>query len=210
VNIWTRLGISVALLGIFCIVCSEMIRRDGYYDQHRREIAGGLCGAGAVAFLIGRVLNRRAVSLQRAVETQKQEEEQEQESDVSGQPFILFNLAYWGPILMAFGLVVLFIPAKGSGETPVAARAPVVPKPKLQAPFKTNVAAVELKQTNQVSFPAVKLQGITQRAGRSSALINGKTYFLGERVGEAKLISIFEQSVVLELGGELRSVTLRK
>src|SRR5437868_7503721 len=112
-NIWTRLGISVALLGIFCIVCSEMIQRDGYYDLHRREIAVALCGAGAVAFVIGRVLNRRR-RLEHQPKGTSEEQEDESNPETAGQPFILFNLAYWGPILGAFGLVVLFFPANTS------------------------------------------------------------------------------------------------
>jgi hypothetical protein len=208
VNIWTRLGISVALLGIFCIVCSEMIKRDGYYDLHRREIAGGLCGAGVVAFVIGRVLNRHRKLEHPRVERLPEESEELQEHE--GQPFILFNLAYWGPILAAFGLVVLFIPAKIMSDMVVEARAPVPPKPKAQPPAPTNVVKVEVKQTNQVSFPPLKLQGITQRGTKSTALINGRTYFLGDTVGEAKLISIFDSSVVFELQGQMLSVTLRK
>ena len=136
----------------------------------------------------------------------EQAQEQEEGTDGSGQPFILFNLAYWGPILVAFGLVVLYIPAKGTGAMPVAARAPAPPKPKIGP---TNVAVAPVKQTHQVSFPAVKLQGITQRGAQSSALINGKTYFLGDMVGEAKLLSIFESSVILELQGQMKSVILK-
>ena len=206
-NIWTRLGISVALLGIFCIICSEMIQRDGYYDQHRREIAGGLCGVGIISFIIGRVLNRKRKLEQAKVERFRDEADEAQEHE--GEPFILFNLAYWGPILAAFGLVVLFIPAKTTSGTVIEARAPAPPRPKAQTPAQTNLMKVEIKQTNQVAFPTLKLQGITQRGEKSTALINGRTYFLGDTVGDAKLISIFDGSVVFELQGQMLSVTLR-
>ena len=204
-NIWTRLGIAVALLGIFCIACSEMIQRGGYCDLHRRQIAGALCGAGAIAYVVGRVWNRK-LRLLREQEERPAEESQEDEGN-AGEPFVLFNLAYWGPILCAFGLVVVFIPGKGANGT-AAAQPPAPPKPKLELAAQTNAAKVELKQTNQVTFPAMKLQGITQRGVNSSALINGKTYFLGEMVGNARLISIFATSAVLELHGEMHSLTL--
>jgi hypothetical protein len=176
--------------------------------MHRREIAGGLCGAGVIAFLIGRTLNRKR-KLEHAM-LKRLEEPGEEGQEYEWQPFILFNLAYWGPILLAFGLVVLFIPAKLGSGTVVEARAPAPPKAKVQPATPTNLAKVEIKQTNQVSFPSLKLQGITQRGPKSTALINGRTYFLGDTVGQARLISIFESSVVFELQGQLLSVTLRK
>src|SRR4051812_3490953 len=58
-NIWTRLAISVALLGLFCIVCSEMIERDGFYDSNRQRIAAAMSAVGTVLFLVGRVVNRK-------------------------------------------------------------------------------------------------------------------------------------------------------
>jgi hypothetical protein len=209
-NIWTRLGISTALLGIFCIVCSEMIQRDGYYDLHRREIAGVLCGVGVVAFLVGRVVNKKRTLAYRQQE-QPTEQEAEEHTEATGEPFILFNLAYWGPILLAFGLVVLFIPANMS-RVRVEARAPAAPKPKAkpEPACQTNIVKVAVQQTNQVVFPSLKLQGITRRGTKSSALINGRTFFLGDTVGDAKLISIFENSVVFEQEGQMLSVTLPK
>ena len=210
-NIWTRLGIAVALLGIFCIVCSEMLQRDGYYDLHRRPIAGVLGGCGLVSFLIGRALNSKRAKEQQALQAYAREHQDEDADGEIEEPFVLFNLYYWGPLLLAFAMVVLFIPAK-TGAVAVAARVPDKPKPKPAAPpvQKTNIAILEVKHTNQVIFPTVKLQGITQRGDHSSALINGKTYFLNDMIGEAKVISIFENSVVLQQEGQLLSVTFRK
>ena len=52
-----------------------------YYDLHCREIAAGLCGAGAVAFVIGRVLNRRGRLRHEAAEKEGGEQEQEQQQE---------------------------------------------------------------------------------------------------------------------------------
>ncbi|HUR47416.1 MAG TPA: hypothetical protein VMZ27_16150 [Candidatus Saccharimonadales bacterium] len=210
-NFWTRLGVAVALLGIFCIVCAEMMQRDGYYDTHRRPIAGVLCGCGVVSFLIGRALNNKRAKEHKALQAYARENGEEEDDEEMEGPFMLFNLYYWGPLLLAFAMVVLFIPAK-TPDVVVVARAPDKPRPKPEPPPrpKTNFVAVEVKHTNQVIFPAVKLQGITRRGIHSSALINGRTYFLNDMLGEAKLISIFENSVVLQQDGQLLSVTLRK
>jgi len=59
-----------------------------------------------------------------------------------------------------------------------------------------------------VVFPELKLQGVVLREGNSSALINGRTYFVGDLIREAKLISVTESNVTLELRGQQRSLGL--
>ncbi|MDB6032481.1 MAG: hypothetical protein JWM16_2819, partial [Verrucomicrobiales bacterium] len=98
-----------------------------------------------------------------------------------------------------------------SSVIPVAARAPQPPKKPEALPFPTNAEPAKVvARTNVVVFPSVKLQGTTQRGENSSAILNGKTYFLGENVGAAKLASIFEASIVLEINGEFRTIKLGK
>jgi hypothetical protein len=210
-----------------------MIQREGFCDLHRRELAGGLGGAGVIALIIGRLMSRRRILEHHQFKQFQQEVGEESQGGLGGpeEPFFFFNLTYWGPILIAFGLVIFFIPAKTGAVTTVAARVPQTPKPELkpqaspqpagqkpqgaaqgkpQPATQTNLETIELKQTNQVSFPALKLQGITERGPNSSALINGKTYFLGDTIANARLISIFENSVIIEVEGQMRSVPLWK
>jgi hypothetical protein len=93
----------------------------------------------------------------------------------------------------------------------VVARAPQPPKKPEALHFPTNAERAKvLARTNVVVFPSVKLQGTTQRGENSSAILNGKTYFLGENVGPAKLASIFEGSIVLEINGEFQTIKLGK
>lgn len=56
----------------------------------------------------------------------------------------------------------------------------------------------------------MKLQGIAYRKERPSALINGKTMFVGDHVGEAKIIVIDPSSTTLEIDGEFRVYMLGK
>jgi hypothetical protein len=208
-NMWTRLAISVALLGLFCILCSELMERDGFYDSNRQRIAAAMFAVGTVLFLVGRAVNRKR-ALRLAVERKSHPTPDEEDADdSSNEPFLFANLAFWGPMILAFALVVLFIPAKASSVIPVVARAPQVPKKPEAAPLPTNAEPPKVVlRTNVVVFPSVKLQGTTQRGDNSSAILNGQTYFLGETVGPAKLVSIFEASIVLEINGEFRTIQL--
>ena len=176
---------------------------------------GCYCGLGVIAFFIGRMLNkrRRAEYLKELAEARAQAvtpEAEEDETD-TGEPFLLFNLACC-LMLLAFGLIVLYIPASTETVKAVVARAPEPkPKPKAAPVPRTNAPIQEVKAKEEPApLPRLKLQGITKRGENSSALIDGKTYFLRDEVGEAKLISIFESSVVLEWHGQMFSLTLPK
>jgi hypothetical protein len=85
---------------------------------------------------------------------------------------------------------------------------------------QTNVAAVlappPAPVTNFVAeaapaptFPTLKLQGIFWRPSRPSAVINGKSLFIGEKVERATVKAIDEESVTVTWNGEERVLTLR-
>jgi hypothetical protein len=207
-NLWTRLGISVALLGMFCILCSELMLSDGFYDTNRTRIAAAMAVLGIVLFFFGRAANQRQAQRLKDEIARLPPEEQEA-LQAEGGTFILANLAFWGSMLVAFALVVLFIPARVSSAPKVEARAPAPVKKKAEPPLLTNAPPVpSALKTNAFVFPSFKLQGITQRGPQSSALINGQTYFVGENIGPVKLVSIFPNSIVVEANGAMRSINL--
>lgn len=62
--------------------------------------------------------------------------------------------------------------------------------------------------TEPVEWPALKLQGIFYRLSRPSASINGKTVFIGDSVGGAKVVRIERQAVYLEMRGQHKTLFL--
>ena len=66
------------------------------------------------------------------------------------------------------------------------------------------------KPAKPVTFPNVRVRGIIFEPGRPSALINGRTYFINDRVQEAKVVDINRDYVILELQGEQQSYQLEK
>lgn len=54
-----------------------------------------------------------------------------------------------------------------------------------------------------------KLQGIIFRPSNPSAVVNTRTVFIGETVGNARVRAITERSVTLEVGGETKVLTLQ-
>ncbi len=209
-NIWGRLGISVAIVAIFCIVMNEFFQSTAYYEAHRWDTCAVFLGVGLFGWMWGRVLNIRWRKVQEVSAREAQAEDESTQAVIANGPFILFNVAYWGVMLIFLGITIIFLtPRPREGAKPAVVHAAVVkPKPHPQ----TNAAALPpapiAENTNH--FPEIKLQGVSYRKANPSALINGKTFFAGDHIGKAKIIVIDPYSVTLEVDGEFRVFALIK
>jgi hypothetical protein len=121
------------------------------------------------------------------------------------------NLVARQPLMTPLPLALTTAPA--TNEAPAASPSSVA-----NVPAASNIAAqtgtsaplaVETKTNLQaetaVSPPApppLKLQGIYYSRSNPSALINGKSVFVGETIGGARVLSIERESVTLEQGGQ--------
>jgi hypothetical protein len=83
------------------------------------------------------------------------------------------------------------------------------PRPVLQAvvapPSNQPVTVVPAVAPPQ---PIYKLQGIYWRPVRPSAVINGKTLYIGDRVGVARVTAVDQQGVTLDVNGETKVLLL--
>jgi len=59
------------------------------------------------------------------------------------------------------------------------------------------------------TFPDLKLKGIYYRPSNPSAVINNKALFIGERISQARVISITEDSVTVKWQEETRVLTMQ-
>lgn len=73
-----------------------------------------------------------------------------------------------------------------------------------EPPSATSTAAAETE-----SSVTYKLQGIIFRPSNPSAVVNTRTVFIGDTVGNARVRSITERSVTLEVGGETKVLTMQ-
>jgi hypothetical protein len=116
---------------------------------------------------------------------------------------VLIPLIALGVWLLAKGLQLNVQPA---APEPVAARAP--------APLPV-VAPVIVVQTNvivavppPVTAPVYKLQGVYWRPAKPSAVINGKTVYIGDRVENARVAAIDQESATITVNGERKVLLL--
>ena len=196
---WGRVGISVAIVAMFSILMMEVFQHRAFYQVYRWAICAGLLAMGVFLWLVGGFVNARIRESRR--------------DDAGGPtgPFLLVNLQYWGLMLGIFGIIVICIVPHAKGDAPqpkTAAAKPTIAKKVVPPPSAPPVVTNELPKPKPVVFPALKLQGIVSRGKDSSALINGRTYFVGNYVADVKLVSITETSVVVELSGQQRELHL--
>jgi hypothetical protein len=120
-------------------------------------------------------------------------------SEVDESAF-LSNSRFWALVASICGVLSLFI----SPWHNLKARAATVASRKAE-PEKSPVVATN---ETRVAWPSLRLQGITVNASRSTAIINGKTYLLGERIDNGALVTVITPTTVT-LEKQAETVELR-
>jgi hypothetical protein len=201
-NIWSRLGISVALAAMFCIAAAELLQPTQFYEQHKLVVIVSSVIAGGFLLGVGLWVNQRIKARYAASQAAMAEQDRDTDSR-AWEPFLLFNMAYWGVMVVVFGCILVFlVPTYTKRSKPkVEARTPqpASKKPAAAPPPPVTNAVVQTNAPLQI--PRFKLQGITIRAATRSALIDGRTYFAGDYVQDAKVTSIETNTVLLEWRG---------
>jgi hypothetical protein len=185
--IWTILGISVAIVAVFCVTVAESLVGTPLFEQHRPHAALALALSGAIAWFIGRALASRSENARR---------------------FLLCDLRYWGPMLLALGVITLFIRPLRHIEhsTPLQAAKPA-PRPVVVAKVEPP-AAPQPAPAKPAVFPKMKMQGIIYREACPFVIINGASYTVGDQCGDVLVRAIDRESVMLEMAGEVKVLTL--
>lgn len=187
--IWTILGLSVGIVAVFCISVAELLVGNPFFEPYRPHAAIGLAVLGGIAWLTG-----RGVSSRRSAD--------------AGRGFILFDLRYWGPMLVVLGVITLFIrPLRWTPavkEVQVAKR--VVKEIVPPAPQKEE--ALMVAAPVPVIFPDLKIQGLIMSQDRPVVILNGHPYSVGDQLGEVVVKAIDRTSVMLEMQGAVKVLTL--
>jgi hypothetical protein len=74
-------------------------------------------------------------------------------------------------------------------------------------PAATTAPPVSITIT--AAFPEIKIQGLVYRPPTNNAIIvKGHSYFVGDRIENARIFSIFPAAVVLEIDGRYQTVPI--
>jgi hypothetical protein len=200
VNIRVFISVTVGMISMFLTVMLKGLRYQPFYENSRWLICGGLAVLGLVLLVAGIFLSPRSrPSLD--------------DEGLPSSPFLLTNVAYWGFLFLLFGGAAAFVSpttrvarAAEARSTNSITRPLVAMNPEFSILGNTPSPAHAASTSNQLA--TLKLQGIVYDKVKPSAIINGRTYFVGDGVRDAKVVSIEPSEVVIELMGHTRTLRL--
>jgi hypothetical protein len=178
-NIWMRLGLFFVCLAIFAFAAVEAFARFPDLYTHKKVIAASLAGGGVLLWIIARFKSNG--------------EDTYQKSDP------IFSLQFCGSIFAAFGGIVANVtPISHLVASPqsVLQIQGSIHLPNLPNFFRSEskTAKARSRQNNG----SLTVQGIFYKTNDPSAIVNGKTVFVGDTVGAARVVAIERQSVTVE------------
>ena len=102
-------------------------------------------------------------------------------------------------------------PPESAGEAGAreATHAPATSLPLLSSPGSATNAPAVAAETAPSGPPPIRLQAIVFHPTRPSAMINGRTLFVGDMVGDMRLVAIGRESATLVGAGQTNLLTLR-
>jgi len=214
-NLWTRLGVSVALSTGFYLFMTGYLQRTAYFETHKWQCAIGFIGAGVFLLMTGQIFQGKASSQPQSTGSHTARYRAGGVwSDPAGSGSGFFSLRYCGLMLILFGVITVV----GTSST----RATVVAGTRHMTMGRTNrspsKAPPQSARTTASRWPtrsskrsdgALRLQGIIYRQSNPSAIINGQPIFIGEKIAGAKVVAITMSSVTLDVGGNEQVLALR-
>jgi hypothetical protein len=110
-------------------------------------------------------------------------------------------------VLVVLGIVILAI----SGRLAVLA-ATRTAKSGAGQPASASAMPLGLDDASprRTKFPALRLEGITYRGDKSTAVINGKTFQLGDYLQDVTVVGISPSTVTVSMNGRVKVLTLAK
>lgn len=105
---WSGLGFLVPIIGIGCLLASELLteaafKDDQYYQLHGWPKFVAILVAGAVVWFLGRYLNTRGAK--RLIDPETNKEIWMKNSHT----FFFIPMEYWGPAFLVLGIILLFV-----------------------------------------------------------------------------------------------------
>jgi hypothetical protein len=197
-SVWSLLGLSVAVVAIFAVVITEFCQHSTLYRVIRSSAYVTLIIAGIAFVIIGLSLQRRHRQLADANGSMEKYEKRFGPSS---------HLFFWGAVLVAFGVVVLCVPYEGKEQIRIVAARTTVQMPRTSAPPTVVMTPrVTDPSTNLPTFPDIKIRGLIYRPPKSAVIVEGRSYFVGDQIGNARIFSIEPRLVVLEINGNYKSI----
>lgn len=204
--LWRILSVSTGLIAFFGVIVAEMLGERAEFQRFKELLALAFVVAGIALWVVGK---RRAAQRAKAADEQPPSDEPDV---VASKMAFLTSQQYWGTMLAIFAAIVFLAnPPNLSALSFLKISNFKLPTPAPAPGKKAPERVVEpVPPVAPIQFPKMKLQGLTAGGARPNAIINAKTYFIGDRLGEAVVTVIDRHSVTLELGGQTKVLNIQQ
>jgi len=192
--------IAVVLAILFGLIASEVLRAYSQLQKQKFPIAVALAGAGFLVMAMGGAASRRNDDTEHFRISLKEPER---------PPSKLISPQFCGVLFLLFGAMVAGITQVQGALAKLPLRTTVLASESL---FKHQPASSKEPRSDAKkpgARPSLKLQGIFYRNPNPAAIVNGQQIFVGDHVGQARVLAIDRQRVTFELPGEAEPVILK-
>jgi hypothetical protein len=188
---WRGLAVAIAILALFGFFALKALDSSSFLKARQKHIAICLAGAGALLWLAQKVHSKPVEG---------------QDGSLLISPFYA-RASYWGALMMLCGG---FVGGEERGRQYIQSSEM---KARLSSAENLlhnlpNLAKVNGRSRKTNSQPYLKMQGICYSAAKSTAIINGQTVGVGDRVAGAKVLAITASGVTVELSGETKTLAM--
>jgi hypothetical protein len=188
---WRVLALSVAILALFGFFAVKALSSSSFLKARQKHIAICIAGAGALLWLAQKVHSRPVEG---------------QDGQVLYSP-LYARASYWATLMMLCGG---FVGGEARGRQ-------YIQSPEMRAKLSSaehlfhslpELAKNRGRSSKTNSQPSLKMQGICYSAAKSTAIINGQTVGVGDRIAGAKVLAITASGVTIELKGETKTLAM--
>jgi hypothetical protein len=192
--------IAVVLAITFGLIASEVFQVASQLQKQKFPIAIALAGAGFLVLSMGGAASRKNEDTEHFRISLKEPEP---------APSKLISVQFCGVLFLLFGAMIAGITQVQGAFAKLPLRTTILASESLFNPQAASAKESRFGAKKPGARQPLKLQGIFYRNPNPAAIVNGQQIFVGDHVGQAKVLAIDRERVTFELPGEPDRVILK-
>jgi hypothetical protein len=182
------------------LIASEVFQVASQLQKQKFPIAIALAGAGFLVLSMGGAASRKNEDTEHFRISLKEPEP---------APSKLISVQFSGVLFLLFGAMVAGITQVQGAVAKLPLRTTILASESLFRPQAASARQSRFGAKKPGARQPLKLQGIFYRHPNPAAIVNGQQIFVGDHVGQARVLAIDRERVTFELPGEPDPVILK-
>lgn len=193
--IFAQLGMTLVLVALFCAAVAERLVGQPGFDTNRPVFAAGLGAVGLLVMVVGVVAAKRR---------------QNNRLPAPGKLKRFLEPRFWGFVVILIGVLTFNFQSWELDLRWFDLRARMEGQVQIVQAREPGEANQRSKHASRKAgtVPAIKIQGILFKSEHPVVMIGGESYRVGESVGDAVILEITRESIVVQIGEEARTIRM--